>query len=514
MDPIFWMLIGVFAGGALTWLYCKIQRDRLLAEVRLRIQGELATLQEKASQRSVELEETRKRAAELESRLGEWQIQLMQEKEGRAAAAALAERLPELQAKITAQENDLGVLQGQISNDRSRIRELETLLDNEKKNAAEKLALLSEAATQLKEAFNSLSADALKSNNQAFLTLARTTLERYQSDARQDLEQRQKAVEGLITPVRETLEKYDKQIQAIEGSRQEAYGRLTEQVQSLFNSQQQLQRETGNLVKALRTPHVRGRWGEFTLRRVVEVAGMSPYCDFEEQIQVETETGRQRPDMVVRLPGGKILVVDSKVPLHAYLESLEAADDEQKRNCLESHVRHIRTHLQKLSSKSYWEQFETTPEFVIMFIPGEAFYSAAVELAPQLFEEGVNQRVIIATPSNLIPLLLTVGYGWRQEAITSNAQKIKELGNMLYDRVATLVNYFADMGSSLDKCVSTYNKLVGSMESRVLVTVRKFKELGATAKEELPELEVIDTVPRSLQTAERQALPDNSDSPE
>jgi DNA recombination protein RmuC len=502
-------LCGFVAGALLAWIYWKSKRDQAVAEARIQAQGETAVLLERINQRTAEVDEIRQRANELEGKFSTQQSELVREKEARAGATVLLEQLPGLHAKLETREKEARELRDQLSAQRSRIRELETQLDNEKKNALEKLALLDEATSRFKDAFNALSSDALKSNNQAFLELARATLENYQTEARSDMEQRQKAVEGLITPVRETLEKYDQQLQSIESSRQEAYGRLTEQVKSLFNSQQLLQKETGNLVKALRTPHVRGRWGEFTLRRVVEVAGMSQYCDFEEQLSVEAESGKLRPDMVVRLPAGKTLVVDSKAPLHAYLEALEASSEEQKRTHLESHVRHIRTHLQRLSSKSYWEQFEPSPEFVIMFIPGEAFYTAAVELAPQLFEEGVNQRVIIATPANLIPLLLTVGYGWRQEAIAANAQKISELGSQLYERIATLEKHFVEMGSTLERCVSAYNNLAGSLESRVLVAARKFKELGATAKEELRELDKINTTPRHIQSIERGAIPTN-----
>jgi DNA recombination protein RmuC len=506
------LFIGLPLGYLLAWFYAKAHQEKALSSALAQAGAELAMLNERVAQKNREADELRQRFQALENHCKDLQGQLMEEQKERARALARAEQLPDLKSKLEAREKEQEELLTQFGQLQTSHKELETLLDNERNNAREKLALLEEAAGQLKDAFHALSADALKSNNQAFLELARTTLEKYQSEAASDLENRQKAVEGLVAPVRETLEKYDKQIQALESSRQEAYGRLTAQVESLFASQQQLQQETGNLVKALRTPHVRGRWGEFTLRRVVEVAGMSQYCDFEEQPSVETESGKLRPDMVVRLPAGKTLVVDSKVPLHAYLEALEAAGEEQKKARLEAHVRHIRTHLQKLSSKSYWEQFEPTPEFVIMFIPGEAFYTAAVELAPQLFEEGVNQRVIIATPANLIPLLLTVGYGWRQEAIAANARKISEIGSALYDRVAVMIRHFVEMGSSLEKSVTSYNKMVGSLESRVLVSARKFKEYGATAKEDLEELATIDTVPRPLPSAEQLALPatDNS----
>ena len=282
----------------------------------------------------------------------------------------------------------------QMSDLKGENGQLRTLLDEQRRLSDEKLALQQEAGQGLRDAFKALSSEALKSNNQAFLELAKTTLEKFQSEAKGDLGQRQKEVENLVAPIRESLERYDRQIQAIEKSRHQAYGSITEQVKSLLQSQQKLEQETGNLVRALRTPHVRGRWGELTLRRVVELAGMIEHCDFVEQESLSTESGRLRPDMIIKLPGDKHFVIDSKVPLQAYLEALEAADDQQRQAHLQNHARQVRVHLQSLSSKAYWDQLDTTPEFVILFIPSESFYSAAIEQDPQLFEEGVNQRVI------------------------------------------------------------------------------------------------------------------------
>jgi|SRR3954447_3661471 DNA recombination protein RmuC len=382
-------------------------------------------------------------------------------------------------------------------------------LEHERARFDERVQVLQRAEAGFAESFKALSSEALRSNNTAFLELARTQLERFQVSAQGDLEQRQKAVEAIVSPIRESLDKVDGQIRSLEQARTHAYSTLSEQVRSLAEGQQALRLETGNLVTALRSPSVRGRWGEMQLKRVVEMAGMLAHCDFVEQTTTMSDDGRLRPDMIVKLPGGRSVVVDVKAPLSAYLEALEAKDEVTRQAKLADHARQVREHIRKLSAKSYWSQFEDAPDFVVMFLPGEPFFSAALEQDATLIEQGVDQQVILATPTTLIALLRAVAYGWRQEQVAESARHISELGRELHTRLATMSDHFAKLGRSLDGAVRSYNETMGSLERRVLVTARRFKEHGAVASEELAELTPIDRTPQLAQAPElRPAQPD------
>jgi DNA recombination protein RmuC len=368
-------------------------------------------------------------------------------------------------------------------------------------------AVLIDAREALGSTMKSLAADALATNNQSFLLLAKSQLEQLQQKGTHDLDQRKQAVEHLVAPIKESLQKVDGKLQELEVARQGAYRELKEQVRQLTDSQKELRTETGNLVTALRSPVVRGRWGEMQLRRVVEMAGMLAHCDFVEQTSVRGDDGgRLRPDVVVRLPGGKQVVVDAKAPLQAYLDALEAKDEDARRAHLADHARQIRDHIAKLSAKSYWSQFEQTPEFVVLFIPGETFFSAALEQDPGLIEEGVNQQVILATPTTLIALLRAVAYGWNQEKVAESARAVSELGRELYKRLATLTEHFSKVGRGLESAVRAYNDSVGSFERSVLPGARKLKDHGVSPPSELAELKEIEIAARSINAPDVPAI--------
>jgi DNA recombination protein RmuC len=420
----------------------------------------------------------------------------------RTRSAALEERALRLEQELNIARGELKAERDANVELRASVARLEATLQHERKASEEKLALVTEARNDLERAFKALSADALKTNNESFLTLASETLKNYHTQAKGELEKREQAVAGLVTPIRQSLDKVEAHINAMEQARQNAYGAVTEQVRQLIDTQDKLRTETGNLVKALRAPQVRGRWGEVQLRRVVEYAGMLPYCDFVEQASVTTSDGRLRPDLVVRLPGGKNVVVDAKAPLEAYLDALETADEDVRRARLADHAAQVREHMNKLASKSYWEQFQPTPEFVVMFLPGETFFSAALEQDASLIEAGVNQGVIVASPTTLISLLRAIFYGWRQETVAESAQKVSELGKELYDRLCTMAGHFEEVGKGLGRAVDSYNKTVASLETRVLSSARKFPELGAAVKAPLPDLEPVDKAPRALQAGD------------
>jgi DNA recombination protein RmuC len=393
-----------------------------------------------------------------------------------SAQRQLAEQRAALAAELAAAKRDNEWLTGQITRERA-------------------------ALGAMREAFQSLAADALNSNRSAFLDLARTSFEGFQKEATLQFDSRQKAIDGLVQPIAETLKKVDVKLGEAERERLEAYARLTEKVSALGST-------ADTLSRALRTPAVRGRWGEMQLRRVVEIAGMLRRCDFDEQPPLHGDNGRLRPDLIVQLPGGKQIVVDAKSPLEAFLDAQDAADEETRTTKLQAHSRQVRDHMDKLGSKGYWEALATSPEFVVMFLPGETLFSAALQHDLGLIEHGLNQRVLLASPITLIAMLTTVAHSWRQEALTENFREVATLGRELYDRLATFAGHLNDVRKRLDGAVQSYNQAAGSFESRVLVTARRMKDLNVTTAEELPPAEPIDTVPRVLKQMGLMGLPD------
>lgn len=419
----------------------------------------------------------------------------LSEIEGRAKSAEAVNN--ELRHLIEQQDAGLNGLRGELNTERQSRVEALTRLEAAQRSFEEQKALIETMKKEMTDTFNALSSAALKSSSEDFLRLASESLGKVAADTKGKLGEHQAAMDGLVKPLKEALTRYEEQIHSIELKRKQDYTSLDEQIKHLITTHRDLQKETGNLVTALRKPHIRGRWGEITLRNVVELAGMSSHCDFTEQLSIEAESGRLRPDMVIHLPGGHDIVVDSKVSMEALLDVASAQTEEAKKDALKRHVQHVKEQINRLSSKAYWGQFSKSPELAVLFL-GESSLVSAIELEPTLMEDSMSKKILIATPTTLFALLTAVAYGWRQEQITKNAEIIAALGKELYERMTTLTRHFSDIGSAIERAIGAYNKAIGSMETRVLPSVRRFKELGATGSEEIPILEQIDQKPRNL----------------
>jgi DNA recombination protein RmuC len=484
-------LLALAAGAGIAWVL-RGARERIAR----------ASLEARLSALSEQLGERRQQLDTLKADHERVQEQLSRELSRSAAAEERARRVPELSAALEARDRSL-------SEQNAHLAQLQARLSEERKAAEEKLALIEQARSTLSDAFKALSADALRSNNQAFIDLAKATLDKFQEGAKGDLEARQKAIADMLRPVRESLERVDGKLGDLEKERVSAYAALSEQLKGLVETHlPMLRTETANLVKALRQPTVRGRWGEIQLRRVVEMAGMVEHCDFVEQQTLAGEDGRLRPDLIVKLPGGKQIVVDAKAPVSAYLDAIEAPEEALQRARLADHARQVRAHMTALGRKNYWEQFDPAPEFVVLFLPGEMFFSAALEQDSELIEFGVKERVIPATPTTLIALLRAVAYGWRQEALAQNAQEISNLGKELYKRLSDLAGHWAKLGKSLGSAMDAYNAATGTLETRVLVSARRFRDLQAAQEGiDLEAAEPIDHAPRALQAQELAVAP-------
>lgn len=404
-----------------------------------------------------------------------------------------------LRADAARRDAELSAARAEASELRTRVAEMEIRADADLRAAEEKLRLVQAAREQLANELKALSSEVVQQNSQAFLELAKASLQTEQERAAGELEKRHQAFEALVRPVKEALEKLDTKVQEVEKARAGDYHALTEQLRAVGETQRLVRQEAGNLVKALRTPNVRGFWGEVQLRRVVEMAGMLRHCDFVEQESGQSDRGVLRPDLLVRLPGDRSIVVDAKTPLAAYLEAIEAEDEAVRRHHLRAHARQVRDKVEELARKEYWAQFQPTPELVVLFLPAESFLVAAFDQDPALVEHAFARGVVIATPMTLMSLLKAVAYGWKQQSIADNALEVSRLGAELYKRLADMGEHVSKLGGSLESAVANYNRMVGSLESRVMVSARRFKELGATSGgKEIGEATPVATVPRPL----------------
>ena len=474
------------------------QESQIKAEEIKNLRSQITTQREKISGLTASLENKEQKIDELSSALQQLnsrkdryrnEIELANKKN--AEANAQIEQIKQLNQLIENKTKENQELQFENTNLNKELSRLSTKLEEEQKSTQEKLDLLDRVQQKFSETFETLSSRALQNNNQQFLGVAKETLANIHQSS-------QDKIDNIVAPLNISLEAFNKQIREIENTRKEDRGRISEKLESVTTAQLQLQIETANLSKALRQPVVRGRWGEIQLKRVVEMAGMQENCDFTTQETVHTEDGSLRPDLVVKLPGGKQIIVDSKAPLKAYLEAVETQEESTQIKYLKNHANHIRTHINQLSSKNYWQQFEQTPEFVIMFLPGEVFFSAALQQDPRLIEFGIEKKVILATPTTLITLLKTIEYGWQQERVAENAQAIGNLGKDLYDRFAKFTEHLVTVRKKLDATVKAYNTTIGSYESRLLVSARKFQEIGGYGNNEIENIESIDRSVRLL----------------
>ncbi|GAB4150125.1 MAG: DNA recombination protein RmuC [Planctomycetota bacterium] len=394
----------------------------------------------------------------------------------------------------------------QLQKELREVSEAKTRAETEKDQAElrlrEEKVLLEEARAKLTDAFKALASETLRSTSSDFLKLAKENFDKFIAEAKMDIGKKEEAIQGLVKPISESLKSYEEHLRELEKEREGAYSGLIEHIKNLSEANEKLRKEADNLVTALRKPQVRGNWGEMTLRRVVELAGMTDFCDFEEQVSVSSDDGRLRPDLVVRMPQGREIVIDAKVSLDAYLDAIEAPDEKSRKVALARHVDQVRKHISNLCDKKYFEKFEKAPEFVVMFIPGESLFSAAVEASPDIFEEAIEKRVVLATPTTLFALLRAIAYGWRQEQITRNAEEISKLGKDLYERISTYAKHMARVGEGISTAADSYNKAVGSLERNVLPQARRFKDLDPAIEKELPYIDSLDVTPRQFSAPE------------
>ncbi len=412
-------------------------------------------------------------------------------------AAGLDGTVGELKKQNETLQQNARLSQQRIEEEQKQRATAEKDAESQRANLLEQRRLLDEAQQKLRDAFQSLAGEALKASSDQFIELAKAKFDALQKEAEGDLEHRKQAIQSMVNPLETALKDLRTEVSRVESARQEAYGSLRSEVQLLATTNRELREETGSLVNSLKQPQVKGKWGELTLRRVVELAGMSPHCDFMEQQSVDTEEGRLRPDLIVNLPGGSQIVVDVKVPLHAFFKAVSAQSDAEYREAMLQHAALVREHIKGLSGKEYWRQFEPTPEFVVLFVPGESFFSAALEQDRTLIEDAIDKRVVLASPTTLIALLRAVAYGWKQQQVAENAERIKDLGRELYERVVTFAGHLSEIAKGLERANKAYNSAVASFDSRLIPSARKLREMGI-GSEEVPPVEPVETFPRPL----------------
>lgn len=455
---LIYLIVGLLVGGIITWF---IVKSRLHSEYSQKI----STIQSDHLTKYAEIE-------------------------GRAKSAEAL--IQELRQQIQQKDQEISKVRMELSEERqqrietmTRLEETRKRLEDSYKNLEEQKSLLELMKSEMSDIFRAHASAALKSSNEDFLRLASEHLGKVLAETKGRLGEHKEALEGTIKPLQDMLKRYEEQIQQIEKNRHESFGSLAQQIRSLSSMQEQLQRETSNLVTVLRKPRVSGSWGEIGLRRVVELAGMTPYCDFYEQESVGTEAGKLRPDMIVRLPNGREIVVDAKAPVDAYLSAVSASNEEEKQKAINNYISQVRNHMNNLGSKAYWDQLKKSPEFVVMYLPGESFFSAALEFDHKLIEDGTAKKVIISTPTTFIALLKAIAYGWQQDQIAKSAQEISLIGKELYDRFSIVIDHFSKIGKALKSSVEAYNDSVRSLESRFIPSVKKLRELGISSQKDI-----------------------------
>lgn len=478
-------IIGLIIGAFIAFYYFKNQSNKIIIELQMQFENE----KNNHIQTNQNLIEEKNRTEKL---ISENSAEQKERVKYETQFQDITLQFNALKMQYEQNQNENTNLKTNIAETKAKHEEALKAIEEQKK-------FVNEANEALKQAFSSLSADALKNNNQSFLDLAKTVLESHIKESKGDLEKRQQAIDSIVNPLKESLTNFDGKIQEIEKAREGAYSEIKVLLGNMQGMTEKLEKGTSTLVTALKTSHVRGKYGEIGLRRVVEFAGMIEYCDFEEQVSVTTDDGRLKPDMIVNLPGQRQVIVDAKVPLNAYIAAFETSNEEERKKLLEKHATDVRDHFKKLSAKSYWSQFKDAPDFVVMYLQIESSFGAALELDRTLIEDGINNSIIFATPTTLITMLRTIAFSWQQVKIADNIYQIRDAGVELYNRVTTLIQHISNVGSNLNLATQNYNKVVGSLESRFIPQVKKLKEIGGTLMDkDIPELQQIEIAQRPL----------------